>query len=92
MIKIDNKISTLLKIEKDLSEPIQGQYYSGTENSNRILISLRITSSKLMEDLWDKDHYTVMIYLNSTEEGGETTFPLINKEFPSEGKAIIWSI
>ena len=32
-----------------------------------------------------------MIYLNSTEQGGETTFPLIDKEFsPSEGKAVIW--
>ena len=32
-----------------------------------------------------------MIYLNSTEQGGETTFPLIDEEFsPSEGKAIIW--
>ena len=32
-----------------------------------------------------------MIYLNSTQQGGETTFPLIDEEFtPREGKAVIW--
>ena len=36
--------------------------------------------------------YTVMVYLNDVESGGETSFPLIDAEFtPKKGKAIIWS-
>ena len=36
--------------------------------------------------------YTVWIYLNNVEKGGETFFPGLNKSFkPIMGKALIWN-
>ena len=88
---IDDKICNLLQIEKDLSEPIQGQYYEiGQEFKPHTDFFENHELRKNAEALGQRS-YTVMIYLNSTEQGGETTFPLINEKFsPLEGKAIIW--
>lgn len=88
---IDDKICKLLQIEKDLSEPIQGQYYEVGQEFKPHTDFFEDHELQNNGGVLGQRSYTVMIYLNSTEEGGETTFPLINKEFsPSEGKAIIW--
>ncbi len=88
---IDNKICKVLQIEKDLSEPIQGQYYEVGQEFKPHTDFFEDHELEINGGALGQRSYTVMIYLNSTEEGGETTFPLIDEEFsPREGKAVIW--
>ena len=88
---VDDKICNLLQIEKDLSEPIQGQYYEVGQEFKPHTDFFEDHELEINGGALGQRSYTVMIYLNSTEQGGETTFPLIDKEFsPSEGKAVIW--
>lgn len=88
---IDDKICNLLQIEKDLSEPIQGQFYEVGQEFKPHTDFFEDHELQNNGGALGQRSYTVMIYLNSTEQGGETTFPLIDKEFsPSEGKAVIW--
>ncbi len=88
---IDDKICNLLQIEKDLSEPIQGQYYEVGQEFKPHTDFFEDHELETSGGALGQRSYTVMIYLNSTKEGGETTFPLIDEEFsPSEGKAVIW--
>ena len=88
---IDNKICNLLQIEKDLSEPIQGQFYDVGQEFKPHTDFFEDHELEINGGALGQRSYTVMIYLNSTEAGGETTFPLIDKEFsPSQGKAVIW--
>ena len=88
---IDNKICNVLQIEKGLSEPIQGQYYEVGQEFKPHTDFFEDHELEINGGSLGQRSYTVMIYLNSTEEGGETTFPLIDEEFsPREGKAVIW--
>ena len=88
---IDDKICNLVRIEKDLSEPIQGQYYEVGQEFKPHTDFFEDHELEINGGALGQRSYTVMIYLNSTEQGGETTFPLIDEEFsPSEGKAVIW--
>ena len=89
--RIDDKICNLLQIGKDLSEPIQGQYYEVGQEFKPHTDFFEDHELEVNGGTLGQRSYTVMIYLNSTEQGGETAFPLINEEFsPSEGKAVIW--
>ena len=89
--KIDDKICNLVQIEKDLSEPIQGQYYEVGQEFKPHTDFFEDHELQNNGGALGQRSYTVMIYLNSTEQGGETTFPLIDEEFsPKQGKAIIW--
>ncbi len=88
---IDEKICNLVQIKKDLSEPIQGQYYEVGQEFKPHTDFFEDHELQNNGGALGQRSYTVMIYLNSTELGGETTFPLIDEEFsPCEGKAIIW--
>ena len=89
--KIDDKICNLVQIKKDLSEPIQGQYYEVGQEFKPHTDFFEDHELQNNGGALGQRSYTVMIYLNSTELGGETTFPLIDEEFsPTEGKAVIW--
>ena len=88
---VDDKICNLLQINKNLSEPIQGQYYEVGQEFKPHTDFFEDHELEFNDRALGQRSYTVMIYLNSTEEGGETSFPLIDAEFaPREGKAIIW--
>ena len=88
---IDEKICNLLQIEKGLSEPIQGQYYEVGQEFKAHTDFFEDHELEINGGVLGQRSYTVMIYLNSTKQGGETTFPLIDEEFsPCEGKAVIW--
>ena len=88
---IDDKICNLVQIEKDLSEPIQGQYYEVGQEFKPHTDFFEDHELEINGGTLGQRSFTVMIYLNSTQQGGETTFPLIDAEFsPREGKAIIW--
>ena len=88
---IDDKICNLLHIEKNLAEPIQGQYYEVGQEFKPHTDFFEDHELQNSNGALGQRSYTVMIYLNSTAQGGETTFPLIDEEFsPKQGKAIIW--
>ncbi len=88
---IDNRICNLVQIEKSLSEPMQGQYYEVGQEFKAHTDFFESHELEINGEALGQRLYTVMIYLNSTEEGGETTFPLIDKKFsPIAGKAVIW--
>lgn len=88
---VDQRMYTTLGIEKQYSEPTQGQIYEvGQEFRHH-------------QDAFGKEAYhnhclssgqrtwTFMIYLNDVEEGGETDFPTIGKTFqPIKGTAVVW--
>ena len=89
--KIDARICNLVGIKSKLSEPIQGQLYEVGQEFKPHTDLFEDHELEVNGGALGQRSYTVMIYLNSTEEGGETTFPLIDREFyPCEGRAIIW--
>lgn len=89
---LDERICELIGIPNNFSEPIQGQFYDVNEEF------------KPHTDYFEKDEllvhgnkmgqrtYTVMIYLNNVEQGGETNFLKLRQVIqPKLGKAIIWN-
>ena len=89
---INQRICELVGIQDDLSEPIQGQYYEPGDEFKPHTDFFETSELRNNAGILGQRTYTVMIYLNSTEAGGETTFPLIKEEFcPEKGKAIFWS-
>ena len=92
--KLNNKICTLLEIEKEKGETIQAQkycigqefklhtdYFGKTDECNK----------EYLANIGQRT-YTVMIYLNNVKEGGYTQFPLINLDLkPIKCTAIIWN-
>ena len=88
---IDDKICGLVQIERSLSEPIQGQYYEVGQEFKPHTDFFENHELKINGGTLGQRSLTVMIYLNSTEKGGETTFPLVGEEFsPAEGLALVW--
>ena len=89
---IDARICDLVGIESEYSEPIQGQFYEVGQEFKPHTDFFEGAELNENEGPFGQRSFTVMIYLNSVESGGETTFPKINKEFtPEKGKAVIWS-
>jgi len=89
---IDARICQLVGIDPAYSEVLQGQYYEVGQEF------------KAHTDYFDSHEFeqhcsqrgqrtfTVMIYLNDVEQGGETRFQRIGKEFkPVTGQAVIWN-
>ena len=90
--EIDQRICRLLGIHESYSETIQGQYYEVGQEFKPHTDYFEEHEIKNHDHGMGQRTFTVMIYLNSTEEGGITQFPLINTEFtPQEGMAVIWS-
>lgn len=92
--EIDERIARTLGIPREYSEIIQGQKYEvgqefkahtdyfepNTEEYQRF-------ASELGQRTW-----TFMVYLNSTQKGGETRFTRLGAEFsPEQGTAVIWN-
>ena len=72
--KIDNKISTLLKIEKDLSEPIQGQYYEVGQEFKPHTDFFEDHELKANGGSLGQRSYTVMIYFELNRGGRRDNF------------------
>lgn len=89
---IDKRICELVHAKPELSEPLQGQFYEIGQEFKPHTDFFEKSEIKENGGSLGQRSLTVMIYLNTTEVGGETSFPLINTEFsPRQGKAIIWS-
>ena len=90
--QIDDRICTLLNIDPKFSEPIQAQYYKVGQEFKPHTDFFEDYELKKFEIGLGQRTYTVMIYLNTVEIGGETNFPHLELEFsPLEGKALIWN-
>jgi prolyl 4-hydroxylase len=83
------KILGLLGIPAQYSENIQGQWYKpgGFYNDHFDAHQIREKiDPKIRNKTW-----TCMVNLNEPEEGGLTSFPVLNKTFePKTGQALIW--
>ena len=88
---VDSRICRYLGLSPSYGEPIQGQHYEVGQQF------------KAHTDYFEGDElaavggsgqrtWTVMIYLNETERGGETLFPRLGATFvPQAGRALVWS-
>ena len=91
---LDGRIADLLGIDLGYSEPIQAQRYEAgeyfKEHTDWFTPGTRSYldhASKVGQRTW-----TVMVYLSQTEEGGETRFPHLGRDFvPSVGTALAWN-
>lgn len=89
---VDSRICQLIGIDPEYSEVIQGQLYEpGQEfkahtdyfEKNEMAEHAAITGQRT---------YTIMIYLNEVELGGETEFTHIGEKLtPEPGLAVIWN-
>lgn len=89
---VDERICKLLGIDPSYSEAIQGQHYStGQEFKPHTDYFEEHEISEHGAEMGQRT-FTVMIYLNTVEEGGITSFTKINQDFqPKQGLAVIWS-
>lgn len=90
--KVDSRICSLLGLDKNLAEQTQVQKYDVgqqfKEHNDAFYVGL--------DDYYLKDKgqrsWTVMVYLNDVQEGGETVFTGLNESIsPKTGKAVVWS-
>mgnify|MGYP005644113565 FL=1 len=91
---LDQRFAALLGVDPRLSEPIQGQRYDPgeyfkehtdwfTPGTEEYIAHTRVGGQRT---------WTVMIYLNAVELGGETCFRRLDRCFtPTPGLALIWN-
>lgn len=90
--KIDIRICKLMGIHRAYSEVLEGQYYEvGQEfKAHTDYFDKREFVSNCQE--FGQRTFTVMIYLNEVEKGGETCFTHVGQSFkPHTGTAVIWN-
>lgn len=86
---VKQKILSLLTIPEQYAEKIQGQWYkkNGFYNDH---FDAYDDYNKFQSNSGNRT-WTCMITLNEVEEGGETSFPKLDKHFkPKAGQALIW--
>lgn len=89
---IDNRICKLVGIDPSYSEVIQGQLYDVGQEFKAHTDYFEKKEMPEHGALMGQRTYTVMIYLNDVEEGGETNFPAADGAItPTTGLAIIWN-
>jgi len=92
--KVERKISDLLGISLEASEPPQGQRYAPGQEFKAHTDTFEpggydyfIHTAERGQRTW-----TAMIYLNEPEDGGATRFKLIGKTIqPETGKLLAWN-
>ncbi|MEO0368376.1 MAG: 2OG-Fe(II) oxygenase, partial [Pseudomonadota bacterium] len=90
---IDIRISRYLGLNPSYGEPIQGQYYESGEEYKPHHDWFDPDSEALNYAGFENNQrtWTVIIYLNDLEDGGETFFPELNISIkPRKGWALIW--
>lgn len=90
--EIDQRICKLLGVDESYSEAIQGQHYSvGQEFKPHTDYFEEHEINEHGAEMGQRT-FTVMIYLNTVEEGGITRFTKLGHDFePKQGLAVIWS-
>ena len=89
---IDLRICRLLGIDESYSEAIQGQYYEVGQEFKPHTDYFEEHEMGSHGAVMGQRTFTVMIYLNTVQEGGVTRFPKVDKDYqPQQGLAVIWS-
>jgi len=89
---IDGRICQMIGIDSSYSEVIQGQYYEIGQQFKAHTDYFEPNEIAKYGGQMGQRTYTVMIYLNDVEEGGETAFVNVDKEFkPKQGMAVMWN-
>jgi len=89
---IDDRICKLIGINRAYSEVIQGQYYEVGQEFKAHTDFFDPHEFDLHCHTYGQRNYTVMIYLNDVEQGGETCFRRLDSKFkPVRGKVVIWN-
>jgi prolyl 4-hydroxylase len=91
---IDRKISELLGLTLELSEPLQGQRYAAGQEFKPHTDTFEPGGYDFFVHTADRGQrtWTAMIYLNQPDEGGATRFKTIGKTVqPEPGKLLAWN-
>lgn len=89
---VDSRICKLVGIDPSYSEVIQGQLYEVGQEFKAHTDYFEIKEMPEHGAVMGQRTYTVMIYLNDVEEGGETDFPAADGAIkPRAGLALIWN-
>ena len=92
--KLDRRFAKLLGVDPRLSEPIQGQRYDPGEYFKEHTDWFSPGTKEFVEhtDCGGQRTWTVMIYLNVVEQGGETCFKRLGRCFtPIPGLGLAWN-
>lgn len=95
--RIEQKLNIMMGGNYDpaCAEPLQGQVYGVGEFFEKHTDWFAPNTEEYhvhCQDSGGQRTWTVMVYLNSVEEGGETKFELIEREFvPRRGTALAWN-
>lgn len=88
---INDKMSEILNIPKNKTEPLQGQRYEVGQEFKDHFDWFSGNNIKQYVEAQGNRTYTFMVYLNEDLEGGETEFQKIDIKFtPKIGKAVVW--
>jgi prolyl 4-hydroxylase len=89
---IDDRISKLMGLNSAYSEVIQGQYYEVGQEFKAHTDFFDPHEFETHCHTYGQRTYTVMVYLNDVEQGGETCFNRIGAKFkPQAGRVVIWN-
>jgi prolyl 4-hydroxylase len=90
--EIDRRICSLMGLKRQLSEPIQGQYYlRGGEYKAHTDYFKRRELPRYARRLGQRT-FTFMVYLNECKSGGTTEFVKYGLRIkPATGRAVVWN-
>ena len=91
---LDQRFAALFGVDPRLSEPIQGQRYDPGEyfKEHTDWFSPGTEEYATHTDSGGQRTWTVMVYLNAVERGGETLFRRLGRSFtPVPGMALAWN-
>ena len=92
--RLDERFAALLGVDSGLSEPIQGQRYDPGEYFKEHTDWFAPGTKEFTEHTacGGQRTWTVMVYLNAVERGGETCFKRLGRCFtPAPGLALAWN-
>ena len=91
---LDQRFAALFGVDSRLSEPIQGQRYDSGEyfKEHTDWFSPKKEDYARHTGIGGQRTWTVMVYLNAVERGGETLFRRLGRSFtPVPGMALAWN-
>lgn len=91
---VERRICQVMGIDPSWSEPIQAQRYDVGQQfkAHTDYFEPNTAEFETFAGTRGQRTWTFMIYLNTTQEGGETLFTALDQEFkPSQGDAVIWN-
>lgn len=92
MKMVDTRISRIMGIHPSYGEGIQGQHYEVGQEFKAHTDYFEAAEMGRHGGKMGQRTYTFMVYLNDTEEGGETAFLQLGQTFkPKAGTAVIWN-